>query len=199
MVPTSDKQIAFLVKLQRLLDEGSFVASYKFALLLALADLSIENGNDTSAPLEISTDDIAARFIRYYWEQSRPYPAPGEARVLRQNTGQQAAIVNLVGAARTAHADSLASLIRERTAWRRLVRQVAGIVRIMPLWKLQTVGQDRVDFLYENTGAGRVIQLRPGVAYCFRKFHALICDQVRGHGSGTSASRTWTCSARRLT
>jgi hypothetical protein len=44
MPPSSDEQIQFLVKLQRLLDEGLFVASYKFALLLALADLSIEAG-----------------------------------------------------------------------------------------------------------------------------------------------------------
>jgi hypothetical protein len=34
--PTADEQIGFLVKLQRLLDEGSFVASYKFALLATL-------------------------------------------------------------------------------------------------------------------------------------------------------------------
>ena len=39
MPPSSDEQIKFLVNLQRLLDEGLFVASYKFALLLALADL----------------------------------------------------------------------------------------------------------------------------------------------------------------
>jgi 5-methylcytosine-specific restriction endonuclease McrA len=50
----------------------------------------------------------------------------------------------------------------------------------MPLWKLQTIGQERIDFLYENVGTGRDIQLRPGVTYCFRKFHALITDQVRG-------------------
>ncbi len=48
----------------------------------------------------------------------------------------------------------------------------------MPLWKLQTIGPERVGFLYENVGAGRVIELRPGVAYCFRKFHPLIADQV---------------------
>jgi 5-methylcytosine-specific restriction endonuclease McrA len=64
--------------------------------------------------------------------------------------------------------------------WRRLVRKVAGVVRIMPLWKLQTVGQERLDFLYANRGEGDTITLRPGVAFCFRKFHALICDLVRG-------------------
>ena len=39
MQPTADEQIRFLIKLQRLLHEGLFVASYKFALLLSLADL----------------------------------------------------------------------------------------------------------------------------------------------------------------
>jgi hypothetical protein len=121
-------QIGFLVELQRLLDEGSFVASYKSALLLSLADLCVEHGADSGSPLELATDEIADRFIRYHWEQARPYPAPAEARILRQNTGNQAAIVNLVRAARAAHGDLLASLMRDRVAWRLLVRQVARIV-----------------------------------------------------------------------
>jgi hypothetical protein len=65
-------------------------------------------------------------------------------------------------------------------AWKPLVREVAGVVRVMPLWKLQTIGQERLDFLYANTGTGKTIVLRPGVAYCFRKFHPLIADLVRG-------------------
>jgi hypothetical protein len=40
--PSPEYQIQFLVNVQRLLDEGLFVASYKFALLLSLADLAIE-------------------------------------------------------------------------------------------------------------------------------------------------------------
>ena len=47
MPPTSDEQIRFMVNIQRLLDEGLFTASYKFALLLALAVLSIEQGDDS--------------------------------------------------------------------------------------------------------------------------------------------------------
>ena len=35
-------QLDFLTKLQRILNEGLFVASYKYALLLALAELSVE-------------------------------------------------------------------------------------------------------------------------------------------------------------
>ncbi len=167
MPPTSDEQIRFLGNVQRLLDEGSFVASYEFALLLALADISIEHGDDSGAPMIVEIEDIADNFIDYYWRQAVPYSSPREARVLQQNTGKQAAIVNLIREARETYGDSLTRLMRERVAWTRLVRQVAGIVRIMPLWKLQTIGQERIDFLYENGGGGRVIELRPGVAYCF--------------------------------
>ena len=72
MPPTSDEQIRFMVNIQRLLDEGLFTASYKFALLLALAVLSIERGDDSGDPLELTTDAIAEKFVQYYWRQVVP-------------------------------------------------------------------------------------------------------------------------------
>src|SRR5215472_8325395 len=180
MPPPPDEQIRFLVNLHRLLDEGLFVASYKFALLLSLADLAIENGDDTGSPLTLTTDEIAEKFIQYYWRQVVPYPAAGTASILQQNTGKQAAVLNLLRAARGKHCDSLATAMKQPAIWKSLRRDVSSIVRIMPLWKLQTVGRERHDFLYENRGVGTKIELRPGVAYCFRKFHALISDLVRG-------------------
>ena len=98
--PTPEEQILFLANLQRLLDEGQFTASYKFALLLSLADLSIEKGDDSDAALPLTTDEIGEKFIQYYWRQAAPYAAGSTARVLQQNTGKQAAIVNLVRDAR---------------------------------------------------------------------------------------------------
>ena len=179
MPPTADEQIQFLVNIQRLLDEGLFVASYKFALLLALADLSVERGDDSGAPLMLKVEAIAEKFIQYYWRQTVPYTTPAQSRILQQNTGKQAAILNGIEAARLKHGDSLATLIRQ-PAWTTLVRNVAAVVCEMPLWKLQTVGRERLDFLYENTGTGRTIELRSGVAYCFRKFHGLLSDLTRG-------------------
>ena len=70
--------------------------------------------------------------------------------------------------------------MRHEAPWKKLRREVSNVVGTMPLWKLQTVGGKSLDFLYENAGAGRMIELRPGVAYCFRKFHPLISDLVRG-------------------
>jgi hypothetical protein len=179
MQPTADQQIRFLINIQRLLEEGLFVASYKFALLLALADLSVESGDDAGAPLELSELSIAEKFIQYYWRQAVPYPASAQTRVLQQNTGKQAAILNTVRDARRKYGDSLPGMLN-RPSWKALVREVATVVRVMPLWKLQTVGQERLDFLYENVGTVKTIQLRAGVAFCFRKFHGLISDLVRG-------------------
>src|SRR6478672_3803082 len=98
-IPTPEEQVQFLRNIQRLLAEGLFVASYKFALVHALADLAVLKGDDSGAPLEIETKDIATRFAELYWRQSRPFQVGGEAAtelVLQQNTGKQAAIISQI-------------------------------------------------------------------------------------------------------
>ena len=64
-------------------------------------------------------------------------------------------------------------------AWKRLVSNVEPVVKVMALWKLQTVGKEKLDFLYEETEHDGKVELRPGVAYCFRQFYSLIQDAVR--------------------
>jgi len=46
-------QLAFLNKIQRLFAEGDFTASYKYALLIAIADIAVESGRDDDQPLAI--------------------------------------------------------------------------------------------------------------------------------------------------
>jgi len=48
---------------------GGFVASYKFALLQALTDLSVEKSEFSEDSLKITTWEIAEKFIQYYWRQ----------------------------------------------------------------------------------------------------------------------------------
>lgn len=99
--PTSEQQVEFLRNVQRLLAEGQFVASYKFALLHALADLAVLKGDDSGAPLKIGTKDIASKFVELYWRQARPFEVGGGATglVLQQNTGRQAAIISQIAGA----------------------------------------------------------------------------------------------------
>jgi len=57
-----------------------------------------------------------------------------------------------------------------------LLREVGTTIAVMPLWRLQTVGGRRLDFLYPNRGRGRKIILRGEAVYCFRRFRDLIGD-----------------------
>lgn len=182
-VPSPERQIEFLTNVQRLLSEGLFVATYKYALLLALADIAVERGSDDDLPLEIPTRLIAVRFIQYYSRQSAAYMPSGtveNAGVLRQNTGNQAGIVRLLLEVRVKCEGSLAKARSNQAEWNSTVSAVDNFVRVMPLWRLQTVGSERLDFLYENSGAGRLITLKPGVAFCLRRYYPLVADLVKG-------------------
>ena len=178
--PTAKEQLEFLRSLQRLFDEGIFTSSYKFALLHAIADLCLVKGEDNGAELELSTSDIAEQFVRLYWPQAAPFVAGGENWVLSQNTGRQAAIVREVAEQRAHYQGSLAELERNRADWPRVRNSVEATVKDMPLWKLQTVGTERLDFLYTNVDSGGFVRLKPGVAYCFRAFYPMLIDMIEG-------------------
>jgi 5-methylcytosine-specific restriction endonuclease McrA len=180
--PTPEQQVEFLRNIQRLLAEGLFVASYKFALVHALADLAVLKGDDSGAPLEIETSDIAATFVELYWRQSRPFQVGGETAglVLQQNTGKQAAIIRQIVQSQQEWNGSLFRFKQAADRWTTLIAGVDQVVCKMPLWKLQTVGDERLEFLYENLGRGDRITLKPGVAYCFRTFYELIRDLIEG-------------------
>lgn len=181
--PTPEQQVQFLRNIQRLLAEGSFVASYKFALVHALADLAVLKGNDSGAPLDLETRDIAAKFVELYWRQARPFQVGGEVTglILRQNTGKQAAIISRIVDAQRECGGSLFRLKQAASdRWSALVTEVDQVVRTMPLWKLQTVGEERLEFLYENLNRGNRITLKPGVAYCLRTFYELLRDLIEG-------------------
>lgn len=101
--------------------------------------------------------------------------------MIKQNTGRQAAILSVVRTAREEHGSSLNQLKSNVEAWSHLKRRVAETIRIMPLWKLQTVGKQKLEFLYDNdANRGHEIILKEGVCFCFRLFYRLIHELVRG-------------------
>ena len=84
-IPEPEDQVQFLFKIQRLLSEGGFVATYKFALLLSLAELAVERGDDTTEHLDLDTLDLAEKFVGHKPSEFRAEPAedlqPGLYRV----------------------------------------------------------------------------------------------------------------------
>ena len=107
------QQLEFLSNVQRLLSEGQFTATYKYALLLAIADICVEDGEDDGASFVIQTSKIAEKFITYYWPQARPY----EGVVLRQNTGKAPAIISALCEVAENGVVALHELKRDIPAW----------------------------------------------------------------------------------
>lgn len=181
---SAESNLLFLRRLQRLLDEGLFTSTYKYALLQALADLSVERDPGLDGSLWLPVLEIAEKFIEYYWRQVLPFGA-GEAsqpEPLLQNSDRQAAIIRYIGAARSKMpAGTPAGLRLNARDWIRLRNKVAGVIRTMPLWKLQTVSDESAEFLYRKTEFREDrIRLLPGVPLAFRNFHGLVTNLVRG-------------------
>lgn len=185
-LPSPEEQLTFLSKLQRLFAEGDFTATYKYALLISLADLAVELGGDDGNDLILTNRQIGDRFIQLYWRQATPYgtgrpsSAPG---VLMQNNGTQAAVVSSIAEFRTRFTVSSPQAARALPAFQALLSSVAQTVSAQPLNYMQNFGGGTDEFLYERAEAGRV-RLKPGVAYCLRRFQPLVQQLARSHWVG---------------
>jgi len=183
MPPTPDEQVIFLRNIQRLLVEGQFTASYKFALLRAIADLCVLKGDDSGAALELDTHDIAEKFIELYWQQCRPFEIGGQSTgiILLQNKGKQAAVISDILKAQMDFGGSMFRLRQQaEDRWGSLTKDVRRTVCDQPLRYLQNVGGETVSFLYDRMKSRKTITLKPGVAFCLRAFYGLLRDLIQG-------------------
>lgn len=181
--PSPEAQLQFLTKLQRVFAEGDFTATYKFALLIALADLAIECGADDGRELLLTTRQIGERFIALYWKHGLPYSAgfPGSAPgVLVQNKGAQAAVVTAISTFRASCPTTSLAAAASLPGYPQLITAITGTVSAQPLNYLQNFGGGTDEFLYERAGTGR-IRLKPGVTYCLRRFYPLVQQLARTH------------------
>jgi hypothetical protein len=182
-IPGPEQQIDFLTKLQRLLGEGSFVATYKYAFLMALADISVERGADDDSALKVPTRLIGEKYAQYYWRQAVPYQNPRSSLasgVLKQNTGKPAGVISVLRDFRSHFDGTLADAQKAGRSWDKVVSAVTQYARGDPLERLQTIGKEPVLFLYEIPNRRSSITLTHGVAYCFRKHYGLVADLVKG-------------------
>lgn len=179
-IPSAEEQLKFITNIQRILDEGSFVATYKFALVMSLADYAIKSGNDSGDHCQLTTHDIAESFVEYYWRQAIPYAhQKGTVRVLKQGTGLQPVVISRIIELHQQFHGSLAAVRKNHRVWRTLLSKVASTIGQMPLWKLQMVGRTFRPFLYDQHGSGNLINLKHGVVFCFRRFYDLIRNLVQ--------------------
>jgi 5-methylcytosine-specific restriction endonuclease McrA len=159
MPGASHDAIAFGERILSLLEQGRFTATYKYALLLALIDVCLEQSSEEGEPpRRIPIEAIAAKIIELYWPHTVPF-APvggqGEARVLRQNITGQAEIVSAIARfRRKSVGHKVAATVAEARAadpsgFERLIRHVEWKLAEMPLPRLQLVANTRMSFLYD--------------------------------------------------
>ncbi len=181
--PSADDQLVFLSKLQRLLAEGGFTATYKFALLIALGELAVEEAKNDGEPLVLKIRQIADRFISLYWNHVAPFGGDEEGRngiELAQVLGSRAAILSAIGEFRQQTGLGGLATAKSHPSYATLITRVARVVADQPLKYLQNFGGGADEFLYTRPAIGTV-ELRPGVAFCLRRFFPLIQQLCRSH------------------
>ena len=178
--PSAEDRLGFLRLLQRVLNEGEFTATYKFALLQAFLDLAIESHIADDAELFITYRQLAERFVEYYWNHTDPYTMDaGEDTVLFQSSGRQAAVLSQIDEVRRRGHRTLAQFRRLPREYASLLGRIAKTIREQPVRYMQNLNGERVDFLFEVAADGMGIRLLRGVAWCLKEFHDLIQDQLR--------------------
>lgn len=180
-LPSPEDQIVFLQHVQRLFDEGEFTATYKYALLLALAELAVERGDDTGTPLELPMTAIGEKFAELYWRQAAPYQSglPGtEAGILSQNLGTQAAVVRLLTPV-FENCGGRFALAHNHPLWKTVVTEISSVVRQMPVQYLQMLGGQLVPFLYDYPPPRGRLRIKPGVGFMLRRYQGLIQQLAR--------------------
>jgi 5-methylcytosine-specific restriction endonuclease McrA len=182
-----------------LLDEAVFTATYKYGVLLGLLDLCLEMGAEVGAgALTITTRQLAGKVLAVYWPQVRPFPLL-EGNVPRQNSrgSRDARIVRVIDdykqGKQTGWFSPVEAKLKDPGGYDRLLREIELVLIEMPLPRLQCIGRESEQFLYQinwtveiNKGElrryirgdtssfdNRII-LRPGVASALIQLNGLL-------------------------
>jgi hypothetical protein len=194
----SDEALSLAERIFEILDQGRFTATYKYAVLIGLLDLCLENVSRSGiAPDVLTTRQLAEKVLELYWPQTRPWPT-GELRQSSGPGGGQAEIVHAIAKLRRhLRAEHSLPLAQARhmdpDRFESLVRFIEWKLIEMPLPRLQTIGDDVVPFLYaiswdarigraevrryQDTGGGTFdnrINLGPGVGETLVRLNGLL-------------------------
>ncbi|MEZ6002636.1 MAG: HNH endonuclease domain-containing protein [Planctomycetota bacterium] len=188
-----------MTNLQRLLLEGEFVGTYKYALLISLSRWAVENPDwDEREELEVGA--LAPHFLELYWPQAKPFrdadaveesaavyaePIKTSFRsVLVQDRGQQEfrqapRMLKEITRSYEGCGGNLAKLDAEKR--RSLERSARRTIREMPLWKLQNLRSSQVpaEVLYRRGSSPFHVRFVPGVIGGFRHFAPLVEELAR--------------------
>lgn len=81
--------MSFAERLMALLDQGAFLATEKYAVVLGLLDLClVKTARDGTAPTSVTTMELAQKVIELYWPQTVVFGQGEASKALKQTTGR---------------------------------------------------------------------------------------------------------------
>ncbi|WP_283708853.1 HNH endonuclease [Pseudoalteromonas prydzensis] len=176
MIGAMQQQLDFIAYIQRMLVEGDFSATYKFALLHALADVCVEQPLvSDQAELTIDLATLADKLIVLYWHHAVPFASEqtGESALLKQNTGAQSKVISVLYECQQNNIRNLRTL-KQSSLYKPTFNAAMATLKSGPLWRLQILAKQAECFLYPHTNSTKFITLNAGIASCFRRFYDLV-------------------------
>ena len=150
----------FLVGVISLLQEAKTTTSYKYALLRALIELSVENvGRYGAGASSITTRQVAERVLEYYWPQARIHKHTDRPLLAIQGSGS--AIPDKIRAFRDKHGtirtgSPSKARINCKVAFEKLLKSAEQTMVKYPIPRLQPPGADTLlyDWHVQSVGIG---------------------------------------------
>lgn len=176
MQQSQQQQLDFIAYIQRLLIEGDFTATYKFALLHALADVCVEQPvSYVDEQLTIPLPLLAEKLIELYWHHAVPFASEktGEPALLKQNTGGQSKVISVLYECQQNNIRNMRAL-KQSSYWKPVFNAAMLTLKNGPLWRLQILARQEECFLYPHSKSTKHITLNAGISNCFRRFYDLV-------------------------
>ncbi|WP_417655255.1 S24 family peptidase [Pseudoalteromonas atlantica] len=176
MISAMQQQLDFIAYIQRMLVEGDFSATYKFALLHAIADVCVEQPLlSEQSELVIELPTLADKLITLYWHHAMPFSSEhtGESALLKQNTGAQSKVISVLFECQQNNIRNFRQL-KHSPFYKSTFNAAMATLKSGPLWRLQILAKQEECFLYPHTNSTQFITLNAGIASCFRRFYDLV-------------------------
>ncbi|TMN84759.1 MULTISPECIES: HNH endonuclease [unclassified Pseudoalteromonas] len=176
MIGAMQQQLDFIAYIQRMLVEGDFSATYKFALLHAIADVCVEQPLlSEQSQLVIELPTLADKLITLYWHHAMPFSSDhtGESALLKQNTGAQSKVISVLFECQQNNIRNFRQL-KQSPFYKPTFNAAMATLKTGPLWRLQILAKQEDCFLYPHTNSTQFITLNAGIASCFRRFYDLV-------------------------
>lgn len=181
MAGAMQQQLDFIAYIQRLLVEGEFVATYKFALLHAIADVCVEQPLQLEQnELKIDLATLADKLISLYWHHAVPFSSEytGQSGLLKQNAGAQSKVISVLFDCQQNNIRNFRQL-KQSALYKPTFNAAMTTLKNGPLWRLQILAKQEECFLYPHTRSAHYITLNAGIASCFRRFYDLVVYLAR--------------------